>query len=191
MINKDDTMFDLYDLLCHKAAFCNNVNALRRRHIERTHLIESSADPALREAYHRELSALTESWKSWHHQLQLPAQENLYIAVQIIYDPAAKEITTKEAEPKSIDPGEYPDHLTRTSELLTFTYQLSSARLFFGGDIKWWSTKEYRLQKLLAYLLDTEGPFDYERIRVNTEDDEDWDFVYPKYDDDVLQYASS
>ena len=65
-----------------------------------------------------------------------------------------------------------------------------SSDLIFARHINWWLTKEYRLQKLLAYILCAKVVFDDELIRVNTEDDEDWDLIYPKYDDEVLQYST-
>ena len=120
-----ETALDVYDVLCHKASFSNTIQALRRRHIERIELIRASSDPALKEAYRQELLALADSWKSWRIKLQLPIDKGNIMAIRIIYDPAAKEITAEEAQPRSVDPGEYPAHLTRTSELLTWSTQLN------------------------------------------------------------------
>lgn len=120
---------------------------------------------------------------------------NFPLPLRCTVDPARRTLsvvnsTMPESEKEKwaeLDAGNYEQHLTTTSEMLRFVAAVRSR-----GGIKvfpevGWLFEEYSLSKMLISVMD--GEFNYGNIRINKDDDEEWDYVNLKYDKEVRGYA--
>jgi len=86
----------------------------------------------------------------------------------------------------STDDADYPNNVGNTSELFSLVSAHLNANIAVVNlDV---ATRSYSLTKLLLAFLDRE--FDFEAIRVNADDPEEWDYVSPSLDEELRQQAS-
>jgi hypothetical protein len=86
----------------------------------------------------------------------------------------------------STDVADYPNKVGNTSELFSLVSAHLNANIAVVNlDV---ATRSYSLTKLLLAFLDRE--FDFEAIRVNADDPEEWDYVSPSLDEELRQQAS-
>jgi len=124
--------------------------------------------------------------QSWALSLNLPFAERL-VACQFIYDGDGRKITIGPPDVSSTNPGDYPDKLHTTSELLTFLSVITGSQLVIWDDIDF-ITSHYPLFKLALEVLDRNG-WRPSHIRVNVEDYEEWDYINPAADTEVRHYS--
>lgn len=187
----DQTM-TCYSLTTHQIKFAH---ALRQRGIERTKKFFQTQeelkalDDAAREAYlhkiNSENSALQQSqWQNWH--MDMPVHFTSRISpVELIFDPDTLNVAFRTVQKASLDPAEYPDHMTTTTEALEWIGTALNSTVGFVGDIFAWGSENLPLTKLMAYVLD-ENAFDLNAIRINVSDFEEWDFMYPDFETEIL-----
>jgi len=132
-------------------------------------------------------SELISLYQSWTFNLQLPFTESV-VACQFIYDKDGRKITIGPPDFSSTSPGDYPDKLHTTSELLTFLSAITRTPIADLGDIGF-VTAYYPLFKALLELLDRNG-WRPDHIRVNIEDCEEWDYINPAVDAEVRHYSN-
>ncbi len=177
----------VYQMLSHKAAFTGTVVNLRMAHVQKLIAAGDAADPdAAKAKLIEELQQAEDPLKSWTVVPNIVESGDL-TPVRCIYEPEFKRITLESVAEGSLNPVNYPDHLSRTSECLIFVAAALQAVVSYMGDTAWYAN-HYSLQKMAVDLLDT-GRIDFDRLRVNMDDDEDWDYVNPEYDAEVGRYS--
>ena len=93
-------------------------------------------------------------------------------------------IKVTSVEKYSLDPADYHEHLSITSEMMR--YIASSARLSFAfvGDLGW-AINNFRITKLLISISDRD-PIDPAIIRINANDFEEWDYLNSKFEAETI-----
>lgn len=171
----------VYEVTCHKAPFCNALEHSRREYLARL-------KAAKQRGHHEQekqkiLDELASSpLQGWRIESELLTGKTLQ-AVNLRLDPDAKHIAIKCFRNSSTNLAEYPEHLRRTSELLEWLAATLTTKVVDLGDVQW-LMENYRMQKLLFNLLDNKVLYPA-KIRVNVTDDEEWDYVNPKWDAEV------
>lgn len=125
-------------------------------------------------------------FKTWSVDLSLPFA-NRQVAVHFVYDPDSQRIYIGPPPHASTTPASYPDKLRTTSELFAFLSAIIGAPAVLLGDIKC-ITSYYPLFKVAIDLLD-HRPLLRDRIRVNVNDCEEWDYINPIADEEVGRYS--
>jgi len=91
--------------------------------------------------------------------------------------------------PLSADPATYASGMSSTSDVLRFLASIrNSGSVAYLGDVTWYN-KNYSLLKLWADLLD-HGNIDIDRLRINAEDYEEWDYLNPVVDLEVKKVTN-
>lgn len=149
-------------------------------------LWNTSLPAAERQGYQDALNLeFNELYKSWAFDIRPPFADSL-IACQFVYDPDSKRISIGPPPVVSTTPSEYPDKIRTTSELLSFLFAVTQSPLINFGDIGWVKS-HYPLFKLSLELLDNRS-WMLEKIRINSGDPEDWDYINTSADDEVKRY---
>lgn len=178
-INED--LVTVYSLVSHQVKF---TGALRRT---LKYLWNRNIAVELRQKCQDDLNAeLCTLRESWSFKVDLPFV-NRFIPVQFAYDPDAHKIAIGPPPIVSTTPAEYPDKVRTTSELLTFLSSLLGSPFCNMGDIAWVKSY-YPLFKLCLELLDTKA-FRMDRIRINAENCEEWDYINTAADIEVRRYT--
>jgi hypothetical protein len=137
---------------------------------------------ALQEAFRAEVQELASKWQL---DLELSAEYSL-TAYDFVYDPQCLRISIKPDKTLSTSPVDYPKLVQCTSELFCLLAAFSRSRI---AEVDMNSVhKSYSLSKLFLDILDF-GAVDYNKIRVNVDDPEEWDYVSPRADKEAAKYA--
>ena len=109
------------------------------------------------------------------------------IALDICYEPDVRRVSIQTSEHQSTNPADYADHASATSELLQLLCALLNANFVHIGDIGWY-IDNYHLMKVCMYYLDRRA-LDLSLIRINADDDEQWDYVNVDLDAEIKGYS--
>lgn len=177
----------LFQIISHKARFAAALKDLREAHLRKIFAAPEAADwDSARSKLYKKIINEADPLESWNVKAKIAMRDDL-VAVRCIYEPEFKRIQLESLSGHSLDPGEYPEHLSCTSECLIFVATTLRNESAYIGDIRWYAD-DYRLQKMIVDQMD-KGTIDISRLRVNTEDDEDWDYVNPEYDAEIRGYS--
>jgi hypothetical protein len=101
---------------------------------------------------------------------------------------SARKLISIQPLPLSLDPSEFASGITSTSEVLRFLASLVNTHgvAYFGNAT--WYNDNYSLLKLWADLMD-HRKIDFDRLRINAEDYEEWDYVNPAVDLEIKDSA--
>jgi hypothetical protein len=122
-------------------------------------------------------SELLSLQKYWSVRVELLPKHGL-VAYDFVYDPEGRELTIA-PNYGSTDPADYPNQLTRTSELFSFLAAHLQSTIAIV-DLKT-VLQSYPLSKLTLQLLDDRS-FTIENIRIDVADREQWDYINPVAD---------
>jgi hypothetical protein len=140
-----------------------------------------------RKALQEELnSQLRDLHQNWAVRVNIHSIEEL-IAYEFIYDPDRRVITILPYDAVSGAPSEYPYKVSCTRELLMLLVAVSRSTILNSGNLET-VLSSYPLSKLFLDILD-DKTFDMDRIRVNSSDLEEWDYVNPSADEEFKQYG--
>jgi hypothetical protein len=127
---------------CHQFRF---LAALKRRARERVlrmrELLALDEGQILLEQQ-KDIQSWAEKWKGWEMSAEMRLLE-YPSASELIYDPDANRIAIKPLEALDLDPKEYVDHLSTTSDLLAFVGSLnfslrhSESPTMYLGNLGW------------------------------------------------------
>ena len=138
---------------------------------------------ALQSAINAELKDLYDNWVVSVRIARDPGP----IAYQFMYDPDARKILIAPHERISTAPSEYPDKASTTSELLMLVTAVLRSEYMMAGDIET-ILHSYPLSKLFIELMD-KRTVDLDRVRVNADDVEEWDYINPAADEEFKRVA--
>jgi hypothetical protein len=107
--------------------------------------------------------------------------DHTFNCVQFTYDAKAKTVEATPIIPPSTRPQDYPDKLKTTSEILQYFSALCDAHrtIVDIGDPLY--VTDYSWIKFYCHFVDTRS-IDLGRLKTNTADPEEWDFIYPEVD---------
>jgi hypothetical protein len=172
----------VYYLLCHQVEFCEYVRKstelLLRRYMD-----TRKQNPTAWEKMKAEQQKLTDAFnKEWNANASFDLSKQ-WQPLEFTVDSARRLISIRPL-PLSLDPSEFPSGITSTSELLRFLASVVNAHgvAYFGNAT--WYNDNYSLLKLWADLMD-HRKIDFERLRINAEDYEEWDYANPALDLEV------
>ena len=144
---------------------------------------EKKAQQAHQDELNEEINRL---FSTWSFNISLAFIDRLLVT-QFTYDPEARRISIGPPSFASATPADYPDKVRTTSELLAFLSSVIGSPYVNFGDIAC-ITSHYPLFKLALELLDNQG-FWLERIRINVEQCEEWDYINTEADIEVGKYS--
>jgi hypothetical protein len=121
-------------------------------------------------------------WDGWSLDAGLNFSEK-WSAVEITYDPQTFFVRIMETDKYSLDPTNYRNHVSTTSELLT--YIASTFRVTVGFMNMNWVLNDFRLMKLIVRIVDRK-PIDFDEIHIDANDVEVWDYFNPEFEEEVL-----
>jgi hypothetical protein len=88
----------------------------------------------------------------------------------------------------SLNPSDYPEHITTTSELLIYLASLKRMLVGIVGNFSWYKVN-YPLLKLTAEFLEKRS-FRLDEIKINAHDYKEWDYDYPQFDAETKRYKT-
>lgn len=180
-IDPNEEPIPVYCLITHEAAFSGEL-----RHTWKF-LRNQSRDLKDRSAYQDELNEeLNMLISTWALDIRVPLVKRL-VATQFTYDPEGRMIKIGPPAIYSTTPSDYRDKVRTTSELLVFLSCIAESPFMNIGDIEFVES-HYPLFKLVLAILDSNG-FHLDRIRVNTKDNEDWDYINTAADAEIGRYS--
>jgi hypothetical protein len=173
------TIVPAYYIICHEIEFCEYVR-------NKTHNIILSRQkakkegPEVLERLKQEQQEITDRLNEWNAYSSF-GLSSVWQPLEFVLDPA-KRIISISALPMSLDPSVYASGLNSTSDMLRFlaSYANASGPFAYFGDANWYDGN-YALLKLWADLID-HRKIDLERIRINAENYEEWDYLNPVVD---------
>jgi hypothetical protein len=124
-------------------------------------------------------------FQDWHISAKIDFSGNRTSALRFECDPDRQMIEVSEVRSYSLDPADYPDHLSTTSELLWYVVASANLTIAFVGNINWF-VNDFRLMKVVVRILDREG-IDVGAIRTDVADSERWDYSNPDFEAEVLK----
>ena len=177
----------VYRLVSHKVRFCQRVQEIHEKSLRR------AATERQQGNYEKEKNRMSKEWeesplRQWDISFEVDkvAVQQIVTPLQITFDSDNKCIRIESPKNVSTKIKDYPDHLERTSELLTWAAAIEDSRVFDLGDVGW-LLENYRLQKLVTGIAE-HSFFDFNKVQVNVDDDEEWDYLNPSLDEDVMKY---
>jgi hypothetical protein len=109
------------------------------------------------------------------------------IAYKFVYDPDARKTFIGPDEQISTAPSEYPDKAASTSELLMLLTAVSRSTIMIARNIET-ILHSYPLSKLFINIIDKRA-VNLGRVRVNTANVEEWDYVTPAADEEFNRFG--
>ncbi len=189
--NASDQIFPVYEFICHQPEFCE---AFRQRGIQliarvlayKESNLSSEELEVKKEEMRQEIIRESVAFaKEWSIDARVPFSSE-WRAVQFIYDPATSHISICPIELVSLNPSDYPEHITTTSELLTYLASFSTLFVGIVDDFNWYKAN-YPLLKITTEILDKRA-FRLEGIKINVHDYEEWDYDNPQLDAETNHY---
>jgi hypothetical protein len=176
----------VYYLLCHQIDFCESVRKTTELLLRSRRDARKQGPEALeqfKQQQQRVTDALNQEWNtraSFHLSTE-------WQPLEFTVDSARKLISIQPL-PLSLDPSEFASGITSTSEVLRFLASLVNTHgvAYFGNAT--WYNDNYSLLKLWAGLMD-HRKIDFDRLRINAEDYEEWDYVNPAVDLEIKDSA--
>lgn len=162
-----------YYLLCHQIEFCEAVRSATRRHLQLWNAKKQNPEAweKAKQDEQRAVETFNVEWKTIA-SFDLSRQ---WMPLEFIVD-SAKKVLSIESLPLSLDPSDYGSGITSTSELLRFLASFANVGpVAFFGDAAWYND-DYSLLKVWADLIDHHR-IDIDRVRINAEDYEEWDYL--------------
>lgn len=183
---KNGQNVSFYELFCHQIEFCA---ALQQ---EQTNFISSLI--SFKEQYPRNIAKekLAEIFikpkEDFYHDWNLAISYDIsefWAPIEFTYDRATKRIAITGIQNNEMNLSDYPDRISTTSEMLVLLSGLLSAHFVFSDDSFWLRLeKNYPLTKLFVDFLDNRAFF-FNRLRINVDDYDEWDYVNVSFDDEV------
>jgi hypothetical protein len=137
---------------------------------------------ALQNEQNAELMHLQKNWSVFVNLLPIAGT----VPYRFVHDTEGLQILITPIQERSTDPGDYPDKVSRTSELLTFMTAYANARIAVANlDVV---SKYFPLSKLMFEIFDHEG-FDLEKVRIDASDPERWDYINPSADIELAEWS--
>jgi hypothetical protein len=175
-----------YIINCHQAKFASMLRQAAFERFKKILAIKSLDEVAQAEARQRYRDTIAEeekAWKNWTLRAKIAFTSNLS-ALEITYDPQTLEVSIVDVENYSLNPADYRQHLSTTSELMRYLASVAKIKVGFTGNIEW-AINDFRLMKVLVSVLDRD-PIELDRISVNVDNYEEWDYFNPKFEEEVL-----
>ncbi|GHO96498.1 hypothetical protein KSF_065460 [Reticulibacter mediterranei] len=189
--NASGQIFPVYELICHQPEFCE---AFRQRGIQLIARVLAYKESSLsaeelevkKEEMRQEIIHESVAFaKEWSIDARVPFSPE-WRAIQFIYDPATSRISICPIELVSLNPSDYPEHITTTSELLTYLASFNTLLVGIVDDFNWYKAN-YPLLKITTEILDKRA-FRLEEIKINVHDYEEWDYDNPQLDAETNHY---
>jgi hypothetical protein len=189
--NASGQIFPVYEFICHQPEFCK---AFRQRGIQLISRVLAYKESNLsseelevkKEEMRQEIIRESVAFaKEWSIDARVPFSPE-WRAIQFIYDPATSSISICPIELFSLNPSDYPEHITTTSELLTYLASFSTLLVGIVDDFNWYKAN-YPLLKITTEILDKQA-FQLEGIKINVHDYEEWDYDNPQLDAETNHY---
>ena len=175
----------LYYLLCHEIEFCEAVRRMTERLIRSYSIAKQQGQQAinyLKQEEQKVVDAFNQQWTTWA-SFDLSVK---WLPLQFTVDPAKRKMSIEDL-PMSLDPLEYPSGISTTSESLRFLASFVNAEgAAYFGDVTWYNDN-YSLLKVWTDLID-HGTVEIDRLRINAEDYEEWDYVNPRVDLEIKNF---
>ena len=166
--------FSPIDVVSHKAEFVGAMKAL----------IRGSLDPETenRRKHVDAANTTLAELKGWDVSVQTHKGIDT-VPYSCEYNPDMRTIKIHPHETLSTDPNDYPQKLSLTSELLALLATLiHSEVVILNAPLS--ALDAYPVAKLFLDVIDNKT-CDYNQVRVNVEDDEEWDYLNPAVDDEL------
>lgn len=184
-----------YTVRCHQARFVGALSRYWHTWVEQTKAIVALPDERSRlekirrteKENEREKDAIltAAARKSWSISYNLSFSEKP-LAVACTYDPDAGKVSLDSHNVLlSTNPGDYPDRVTTTSEMLQFVS--ANQQIDFKYVDLNFVTNNLPLTKLIVYMMDHNSLVDFGGIRVDANDLERWDYSYPKFEAELAE----
>jgi hypothetical protein len=178
---EDGSVAQWYRLFTHQAKFVGAMGEAWRYLWFKGDEAKETHKRQMADEMNRELKMLAETWSL---NVSLPLGETLR-PVEFTYDPDARHIGIGPPGIASSNPGDYPEKLRRTSELLAFAGTLQD-HTFSVVDLELIHSF-YPLFKLWHQIMDKHS-WTLSNVRVNIQDPEDWDYHNPDADREIGNY---
>jgi hypothetical protein len=177
-----------YYLLCHQIEFCESVRRTTELQIRSYATARKNGRDAI-EKLQRKSQDDTDAFNSAWDARALFDVSTQWMPLLFTVDSARKRIRI-ETSALSVDPLQYASGINPTSELLRFAASIvNTGDIAHLGDITWYDTN-YSLLKLFVDILDY-GRLEIDRIRINAEDYEEWDYVNSRVDLEIKKSGES
>lgn len=179
----DNNDLTIYELLSHQPVFSENFRREHINSIERILSLQKNNDEKGFDEYKYEFIKQWDShFSGWNIQYDVVFAE-VWMPVEIIYDPIIKNITVRTIRNFSTNPKDYENGIVTTSEMLHLLASLDKFPIAYWGDFVWLKDN-YPLLKLFIYVADNHE-YNLGHIRINADDFEEWDYVNRDYDEEI------
>jgi len=113
---------------------------------------------------------------------QILSRREEWFAYLFVYDEAGRKISVTPYQELSTEVSDYPERLRTTSEILQFMCAVRYVNMMHLDLDE--ANKFYPLLKVYVPILDGVAP-DFDKLRINVADYEEWDYVNPELDQDM------
>lgn len=175
--------FFLFSMVTNQAKYVGNLNSAVRQLWSNS--VPAERKQALQDSLNSDFRELQEGW---HIKCELRLIDR-FCAFRFVYDASERRLAIN---PHPLDDSEiieFPDALRNTSELLVLV-----AKAGVGGIVNLGSVKQlglnYSFEKLLLDILDN-GVMNLDRVRINEKDPEEWDYINPAADAEIVKYTDT
>lgn len=177
--NINNQTIPAYYLLCHQIDFCEIVRRSTRLLLESYWEARRQGAEAV-DRLKQEQQKLTDAFNlEWNANASFDLSRQ-WLPLEFTVDSARRVISILPLT-LSLDPAEYTSGITSTSEVLRFLASfVNTESVAYFGDATWYDD-DYSLLKLWADLVDN-GKIEIDRLRINAEDYEEWDYINPVVD---------
>ena len=181
---RDDQDLFVYGMYCHEIKFVSAIRARATDRIllmERAHGLPVEDRTKIATEYEQESSNF---FAKWHVHSKIDFSRPGVLEFE--YDPDAMAMSVRSKADLSLDPLDYEHRVETTSELLSYVGATWTSIFGFMGDIEE-TMKNWPLLKVATRVLDKAG-IEVEKIRINADDYEQWDYINPELDAELAQY---
>ncbi len=178
---RDGNTLFLYAILSHEIAFIANVRkrgADRWNMMIRLHDAPAEEQRRVADEYGAESEAILKKW-----QLSNQVDFTRYGIIEVEYDPDAMVIRIATKEGLSLDPLDYEHRVSTTSEVLQYVVRSQTQEYATLGNLDH-TIESFPLTKLAVDILDKK-PIDFDSIRINAADCEQWDYRNPEFEAEI------
>jgi hypothetical protein len=178
----------VYNLMSHQPEFAENIRRESSRHYnEVITLIERNADKKdIEKLNQKERERWEKCFDDWTVDLFPVPFRDSWSTIDLVYDAPSKYICIRPPEQVSTRIEDYDDNIETMSELFQFIAAISEFSTANFGNLVW-LFGNYPLMKLITDIVEHRA-VRLERIRINANDYEEWDYINKKYDQEVKEY---
>lgn len=183
---RNEQNVSFYELFCHQIEFCGVLQQDQKNFFSSLTSFQEQypinvAKEKMAEIFFKPKE---DFYREWNLAVSYSISE-LWSPIEFVYDRATKRIAIHQIQNNEMNLSDYPDGISTTSEMLVLLSGLLSAHFAFFDDSFWMRLeKNYPLMKLFVDFLDKRAIF-FNRLRINVDDYDEWDYVNVSFDDEV------